>query len=229
MTAHQTVKDTQQQFVGAMGPDLGTLFWGLWNECAWLHRKWGEYLVLFGTEPERVELLNAAAPSFFRLVQHSLGHDVLLRICRLTDPPKSAGKENLTLRRLPALVAPQIRRCSEVLVDKALCACQFARDWRNRRIAHRDLALALEEGATPLAPARRQDVDGALDSIVALLDAIQLYYQEATTAYRMGPAVGGAEALLDVLRDGLEADEQRRKRLSGGKPLPEDLKPRPPV
>ena len=229
MTAHQTVKDTQQQFVGAMGPALGTLFWSLWNECAWLHWKWMEYLALFGTKPERVELLNEAAGPFFRLVQDSLWDEMLLHICRLTDPPKSAGKENLTLRRLPALAAPEIRPCGEVLVDKALCACKFAREWRNRRIAHRDLALALERGATPLAPISRQAVDGALNSIVALLDAIQLHYQEATTAYRMGPAVGGAEALLDVLRDGLEADRQRRKRLLGGKPLPEDAKPRPPV
>ena len=29
--------------------------------------------------------------------------DLLLRVCSLTDPPRSAGKQNLTVRRLPAL------------------------------------------------------------------------------------------------------------------------------
>lgn len=222
-------EEVERQFVDAMGPALGTLFCGLWNECAWLHLKWNEYLVLFGTKPERIELLNAAAGSFFRVVQDSLWDDVLLHICRLTDPPKSAGKDTLTLRRLPALVAAEILPSVEVLVDEALRRCGFARDWRNRRIAHRDLALALGQNATPLATASRQGVKEALDSIVSLLDAIQLHYQNATAAYGVVPPVGHAEALLYVLRDGLEAEARRRKRLLCGKLLPEDAKPRPGV
>lgn len=48
------------------------------------------------------------------------------------------------------------------LAAEACSACQFARDWRNPRLAHRDLALALDQGAQPLAGVSRQDVERAL-------------------------------------------------------------------
>ena len=55
------------------------------QEAAFLHLKWNEYVVLFGTGPERVDLLNRAAPGFFHLVQDSWWDDLLLHISRMTD------------------------------------------------------------------------------------------------------------------------------------------------
>jgi hypothetical protein len=212
-----------------MGDLLGLLFHRLWNECAWLHLKWNQYVALFGSKPSRVGILNAAAPTFFRIIQDTLWEDVLLHISRLTDPPRSIGKDNLTLHRLPALVDQELSSDIENLVKKAQTACAFARDWRNRHIAHRDLDLALGQNATALAKASRANVHAALASIVAVLDAVEAHYEHSTTAYGVLPSFAGAEDLLFVLRDGIQTDEERRKRLSAGKPRPEDLKPPAPV
>jgi len=49
---------------------------------------WVTYRQLFGTSPERVELLNRSAGGFFHSVQSLFMNDICLRICRLTDPPE---------------------------------------------------------------------------------------------------------------------------------------------
>ena len=57
--------------------------------------KWEEYLELFGKTSSRIHLLNQSAPVFFKIVQDSLWENIILHLARLTDPPKSAGKNNL--------------------------------------------------------------------------------------------------------------------------------------
>jgi hypothetical protein len=90
--------------------------------------------------------MNEAAPQFFRIVQDELFDMIVLRIARLTDPPKSAGKSNLTIQQLPARINEELfRREVADLVDAAVTAANFCRDRRHRRIAHRDLDLSLWE------------------------------------------------------------------------------------
>ena len=87
-----------------MGPQLGPVFDELLKECASLHLKWHQFVELYGTKPERVDLLNKAAGFFFWIVQRNLQDDVLLGLARLTDSPASSGQKNLTLQRLAALI-----------------------------------------------------------------------------------------------------------------------------
>src|SRR5665811_1662354 len=96
MSGHSTAEEAKQHHIDVMGEDLGSLYHALWNELAWLYSKWGEYVELFGTEPSRIGLINSAAGRFFRMVQDSFWEDSLLHIARLTDPPRTAEKENLT-------------------------------------------------------------------------------------------------------------------------------------
>jgi hypothetical protein len=78
-----------------MGPNLGPAFYRLWNDCAWLHLKWREYRSVFGTTEERIDLLNAAARGFFGVAQDVLWQDVILHICRFTDPRRpQAGRRS---------------------------------------------------------------------------------------------------------------------------------------
>lgn len=79
---------------------------------------------------------------------------MLLHIARLTDPPKSAGKSNLTVQRLTSAIDhPDTKFAVAELITKAQLDSEFCRDWRNRRLAHRDLHLALTRTAEPLQPA----------------------------------------------------------------------------
>jgi hypothetical protein len=101
-------------------------------------------------------------------------------------------------------------------------AAAFAKDWRDRHIAHRDLDLLLGRTATPLSKATKEKVDNALASIAALLNRLDLAFFDTTTVYDFIDPVGGCESLLFVLRDGLRREELRSKKLEEGSYNPED-------
>lgn len=208
MATEETGAQVREKHVNAMGDTLGPVFNRLFNECAWLHVKWAEFCALYTANPDRVALLNQAAPNFFRIVQDTLWEDTLLHLARLTDRPVSAGKENLTVQRVPELVDDKtfgIRL--QGLVDDAVASAEFARDWRNRRIAHRDLDLQLRKDAEPLAVANRQKVDAALGSLVAIFETMYGHYLNSGLTFHFLERPRDAEGLLYVLRDRLEVEE----------------------
>lgn len=87
----RNANEIKQENISKMGQELGALYSALCNELAVAHFYWHEYAELFGTKPERVELLNKAAPAFFRILQDELWEMSLLYLARLTDAPKTAS------------------------------------------------------------------------------------------------------------------------------------------
>jgi hypothetical protein len=189
-----------------MGTELGSIYTRLWNDCAWLFWKWDDFVVLYGTSPERLELLNSAAPAFFYQLQGMMWDSILLHICRLTDPAKQFRKENLTLQRLLDFIDVAIRADVERLLASAREKCAFARDWRNRRITHTDLGLALKQNAGPLTSGSRKDVRASLDSIAAVLNRVELHYCGAEVGYHHFQSRLSARALVYILELGLKSD-----------------------
>lgn len=227
MSTHKTAEEVKQHHIEVLGEELGSLYHALWNELAWLYSKWDEYVELFGSKPSRIELVNKAAGHFFRIVQDSLWEDSLLHIARLTDSPKSHGKENLTIRKLPDLITDEIFRkhLSELIVI-AVEKTDFCRDWRNRHIAHKDLGLALKTGAEPLKDASRAKVKEALSAISDVLNAISGHYMDSTTGFAGIGGSGRAVSLLYVLDDGIRTDEARNERRRAGNYRDEDYQAR---
>lgn len=219
--SEQTAEEVRREYLEKMGSELGELHYACRNECIILHWKWYEYAALFGSSPERVDLLNTAAPGFFYIVQDCMWEDILLHIARMTSPPKSAGKANLTLTQLPTLVSSELRLQVGSLVQAAVDRCEFARDWRNRRIAHRDLGLALDKHSAPLFPASRQSVSQGLEAICEVLNCLEKHYCNSAVAYDFFEPLGGAEVLVRVLKDGLEMRERRKDWCKSGRaPFP---------
>ena len=199
--------------IDAMGRELGELHHALGNELTYLHLKWKEYRALFGTSPESIDLLNEAAPEFFGKLQHILWDDVLLHLCRLTDPPKSMGRANLTISRLSPLVINSIQNELESLISIAKAKTSFARDRRHRRLAHQELPDFEGEEPKPLAAASRQHVEEALTSIREVMNLIEVHYQESPVLYEHSiEDLGGVDALLNCLKVGVEGRRQRRGR-----------------
>ena len=227
MSTYKTAEEVEQEHLSVMGPELGPVYHRLFNECAWLQITWQQYVELFGSRSDRIDLLNQAAALFFRIVQDNFWDDTLLQLSRITDPPESAGKANLTIQRLPPLISYRNAQAEvQGLVDAAITSTSFARDWRNRRIAHRDLALALKQGAQPLEAASRKQVKDAVADVCAVIKRVNLIYFNSELALDLVPSEpNGAVSLLYVIRDGVDADAARRDRLRSGKPHPEDLEP----
>jgi hypothetical protein len=220
----RTAAEAKAANIALMGEALGSVYSELWQEVAWIHKNWAHYQELFGTKPSRIDLLNAVAPSFFRTVQYSLFEAVLLHLARLTDPAQSLGKSNLSLRRLAELAADggAGARVAE-LAAKSVQATDFARDWRNRKLAHRDLDIALGEPVKPLAPASRLAVKLALAAIVDVLNAVAAHYCDSTSVFDL-PRGNDSVALLYTIRDGLRAEDERQARLKSDQCTADDRK-----
>jgi hypothetical protein len=222
----ETNQEAKKRCIDKMGEPLGTQYAALWQEVVRLHMYWAEYVELFGTKPTRIDLLNRAARSFFRMLQDELWESRLLHIARITDPPTSVGeKTNLTLRNLPNLIddkklKAQVDGLIKVLLEKT----KFARDWRNRVLAHLDLDLALDQPAKPLLNGSRLEVNDALKAIADVMNIVAAHYlDEGETAFHLFDQTGGADALLYVLDNGLEADAARTERLKTGKSIEGDF------
>ena len=219
-----TSEEVKAVRIRALGEELGEAYHALVNELSWILLKWDQYVSLFGTRPERVELLNTTAPLFFAIVEDALWSDVLLHLCRLTDSEVSSGKPNLSIKRIPALIdRPEFRGDVTRLVEAAVTSTAFARDWRNRRLAHSDLSLSIAPNTVlPLAEASRASVKKALECLVGLLKRIHQVYFDSDIDLNLAGEPGDAISLLHVLVDGVHAARARLKRFEDGELSPTD-------
>ncbi len=227
MAEKKSSGERRDEHFRVLGPQLGPLYSSLYDEVTWLHAKWQQYRQLYAT-PETVELLNQIAGFFFRVVQDVLWEDILLHIARLIDQPTTKrGKKNLTLLQLaPAIDDSKLAREVRTLVKRVKQESAFAVDWRKRHLAHRDLALALNEsGEEPLLGASRQRIKGALSAIGDVLNKIEGHFWNSEIAFDHIITQSDAETLIYFLRLAARADNQRLERLRRGRPLPEDLEP----
>lgn len=162
------------QYEDSLGREFSMIFHRLNNDWASALVRYKEFRELFGAT-EGMDLVNAIGGGLFWDVQQLFWSDLMLRLTRLTDPPKSAGKDNLTVQRLPDLCTdPDLRDEIEGLVQEVVGRTAFARDWRNRRIVHSDLARAIDPSPEPLAEATLEKAKRALDAVHAVLDTISV-------------------------------------------------------
>ncbi len=217
MASHQSAEEVRADMISNLGQELGETFNELQNDLVWLHVKWRQYRELYGSTPKRIDLLNDAAPLLFRVIEDSLWDETLLHLCRLTDSAEYRGKARLSVNRLPSLIQNQdVRARVEALIQETVVKTNFARDWRNRRIAHRDLAHSLDRQARPLEHASRQAVEDALAALRKVLNAVNGGLRNTETKFEYSDPIGGAEALLYVLRDGVRARDANEKGLRDG-------------
>jgi hypothetical protein len=227
MEGEMSSEEILEQCLRDMGAELGSTYAALRNEVAWIHAKWNQYRQLYAHSPERVDFINQVARHFFGVIQTSLLEDVVLHLARLTDPPKSAGKENLTIKRFTSLLSGPLASDIDALLDSAITACKPARDWRNRHLAHRDWSLVMASSTEPLAGISRKDIETALSSIRAVMNRLAKHFSDSEVAYQIFITSGGdADSLIYYLNLGMQADEQRLERLRRGEFTPEDLHPR---
>jgi hypothetical protein len=177
----RTPEETRDHYISLMGEEPGSLFYALWQEVVWLHNEWHEYIQLFATKPSRIALMNEAAPAFFRIVQDGLFDMIVLQIARLTDPPKSVGKSNLTIRQLPERISddPPRQKVTD-LVNTAVTAANFCRERRHRHIAHRALELSLGVTTDPLPSVTRENISNAMAALAEVLNAVSDHYSKST-------------------------------------------------
>ena len=165
-------------------------------------------------DAERLKVLNLIAGPLLGLTYDVLWEYLLLRVARLTDTPtagRNREKESLSVLWLPSLfggnaVEDEQKAELKVLAEEARTAANFARQWRNKQVVHRDLDRARDDGtrflggkrpavAVPLEEATLEKMDRALGAVHRALDAAFRY----DGGVRIEPAdeLGIGAALLD--------------------------------
>lgn len=135
----RSMDEVRADYISTMGQELGANFCELYRELVELHVLWQQYRQLFGDSTDTVQLLNRTAGLFFKIVQDELWDSVLLGVSRMTDPSSTGKKKNLTVLSLSPLITDSALRAEvQDLCTKAVTAAEFAREHRNKRIAHQD-------------------------------------------------------------------------------------------
>ena len=133
----------------------------------------------------------------------------MLHLSRLTDPPESMGKGNLTVRRLPDLISdPMLKTSVEADIDTLVKSCNFARNMRNRRLAHTDLMTSRNEHPSPLPTVVGEDITRALQRLRALLSSIEKHFgRDIPVLTLLDP--WGAKSLVAYLESAVRAEDAK--------------------
>ena len=67
------------------------------NDYIQLRYRWEIFLQLYDSGEENIALLNSSGSNVFQLFQKLIIDDTMLSLCRLSDPERSAGKENASV------------------------------------------------------------------------------------------------------------------------------------
>jgi hypothetical protein len=184
--------------------NIKEVFESIESEIIWLHGKWNIYRQLYGTDEERIILLNRSAQTFFRLVQDVLFNDVILSINRLTDPPRSSGRDNRTFAQLIFLIDTKdhselVQNLKEKL-DILMSQCDPFRIRRNKVIAHSDLMVALSIKSETTPDISRNSIENALKTVRDFMNEINLNFGGNYTAYEHVWLDNDGETMISLLQ-----------------------------
>jgi AbiU2 len=192
-----------------LGSEFGEIYYHARNEWCSLWVTWKQYESLFGHGPERVELLNSAGAAFFHQVEWRFFEAVILAVCRLSDKEKVAGKETLTVKCFAEFMTSDVRKRAIVsLLTQVDSDTEFQRDWRNRRIAHNDLRLALDARVEPLKEATREKMKRAIASLHKVFAYVELQFMSTTLSDEVVDHLDNELVTLEVLYFGTQARER---------------------
>lgn len=193
-----------------LDPKLPTQIQELWasllGDVVWLHGRWIVYRQLFGTNKERVDLLNESDGTFTSIIQHLLLHDIQISISKIGDPAGNGSRTNLTLRRLQL----EVRNIGEATLATSMespliafeASCDKIRHRRNKWIAHNDLKPRLEERAVPLAGPSRNEIEQALEAMRTVMHCVEFHYKDQRTAFEHFVMQEDGEYLISALLRG---------------------------
>jgi HEPN superfamily AbiU2-like protein len=203
--------------------EIDGIYMPLFHQVTYLHTKWGIFCQLYASGSENIKLLNSSSGGFFRVCQDVLAYDILLTISRLTDPQQTGkgknARDNLTLERLSssidAIKFPKLKDEIAKLLVESKNKCSFARELRNKLIAHSDLSASLHSRAALISTATKQNIEDAIESIRNVMNTVPSYFENGTVAYQSAEVAAEGNKLIVRLRQAqMYCDQLRESELS---------------
>lgn len=208
----------RDKYVAIMGKEFGEAFCDLFNHVASLDAKWNDYVAMFG-DKDAVDTLNKTAPSLFHDLQIILHESILLHICRVTERSQTAGQDNLTVRRIESYLPSNVDISFAVslanAISDAIAQSEFARTWRNKKLAHTNLSVAAGGVAVIFPPAGKAEIESAIQSICEVINKVEKHYLNAQIGWGMldDPPLGVTQMLcyLKLGRDTQTANDKKQR------------------
>jgi hypothetical protein len=163
-------EEATQERVEQLGEEKGVFFRNLEKQLYTVRILWKTYVGLFGTNKERVDLLNSVSSATSYQIERAMRESALLSICRMTDPKKGLSgtqDKNITVRRLDDCLANGSDLNLTNLVNIAIQKAEFARLYRNKKLAHSDDDTM--NGRLSVISGSRNDMVEAMDAIAACI------------------------------------------------------------
>lgn len=150
--------------------------------------------------------------SFVLNCQLAFQADFILSICRITDPAKTFGFENLSLLHLRQGLDSSQHSALPAKLDATLSTIEPRilpfRDWRNKKYAHGDIPTVLRLAPTPLPNLTKDEIDEVLRLLAKFLNDFYYHFDRTTTLYHEVIQQGDGNALIDRLKDAAHYREQ---------------------
>ena len=196
-----------------MDKELAEVYDAIYQEVLLLNSRWGEYLTLYGTGNDHIEVMNKTAPNFFGMIQTGLQENITLQIARLINPPCTRGNKNLSIKLFPELI--QNGKLKEKVV-KLICLTEKVvkpcKPWRNKWHAHRDKDIVLDAETEPLPTIVQQNINESIKAITNILDVIRSHYQgKSTSTLPFIQEWSQAKPVLEILDRHIRTQQKTRK------------------
>jgi hypothetical protein len=184
------------------------------NEIFWIHARWLVFCQVFRKNTKRIDLLNETASTFFLMTYDAFLNDIILALCRLTDPPEIQKKKttigNMSLEQLilkldtatDSSLIDELKRIHDRLIAK----CKYIRDRRHKLIAHRDLDVALKLINKPKGT-KRSEIDDILKDVREFMNVFQNHFEGDITYYENWHHNSNGDTLIDTLKKAVEYHE----------------------
>lgn len=186
---------------------LSELWEFLNSEVLSLHERWIIYRQVYGTNPERIDLVNKAASGFFAISQRVLMNDVQLTLIKLAEE----SQKNATLGRLVSEVRRTAAGKSSAALSNSLIklrqSCQKIKDRRDKDIAHFGLSVQLGNKASVLPGPSRQEIEEALTELRTFMNTFLLLFGEPEMAYEHFILQSDGDTLIFTLKKALRYEQ----------------------
>ncbi|MBN1103276.1 MAG: hypothetical protein JXL84_07685 [Deltaproteobacteria bacterium] len=182
---------------------LHEVFLAFREQCIWIRCCYNTYVALYDSGTETSDLLSEAANIFFGDLNKILREYWWLQVSKITDPPVSRGRENLTVQHINTLL------CSEGLMTAEISSYseglmhyrKLIKEGRDRLISHLDKESVLKGG--PIGDHATEDVTAFLENLQRYVDAVGAAVGVGRLDFRVTAGRGDVIDLIAKLKGGV--------------------------
>jgi hypothetical protein len=143
----------------------------------------------------------------YRVVRKALLFTIVMQVRSLLDPPKSWGRDNVSLAHFVGLFEedyPVLHGKLSTLLKAIVVHCQNIENWGNRRVGHADLQTFLSHETLP--EVSHEHFEKALGMMQELLQQVHANFYGPEKPIDIPELIDGADKLIFYIRAGRQAE-----------------------